>query len=132
MTSEQFEAWRTANGLSLRRAAKVLGLSYLTVLSYSRGYRHDDHRPVAVPETVALACEALSARASGGPAESAHRPPLAPAEPDAQLPTWGDLEPVVKRRALYALKNKPVFSKVPPKQVFLTKLDRFLPARAHR
>ena len=50
MPSETFRAWRAAHGLSLTRAAQVLGLSRRTVAYYESGAR-------IIPKLVRLACK---------------------------------------------------------------------------
>lgn len=57
MTPTQFRAWRTRCGLSSWQAvAELLDLSPRTVERYASGASD-------IPKTVALACEALEARA---------------------------------------------------------------------
>jgi hypothetical protein len=60
MTPEEFKAWRSASGLSLREAAQELGINALTVQHYERGFRHDDGRPVIIPKAIELACETVT------------------------------------------------------------------------
>jgi transcriptional regulator with XRE-family HTH domain len=62
MNAAEFKAWRNSLDLSQRAAAKVLGVSSVTVQLYERGYRHDDGRPVIIPERIALACEEVTRR----------------------------------------------------------------------
>lgn len=50
MPPETFRAWRAAHGLSLTRAAHVLGLSRRTVAYYESGAR-------IIPKLVRLACK---------------------------------------------------------------------------
>ena len=50
MPPETFRAWRAAHGLSLTRAAQVLGLSRRTVAYYESGER-------IIPKVVRLACK---------------------------------------------------------------------------
>lgn len=50
MPPETFRAWRAAHGLSLTRAAQVLGLSRRTVAYYESGER-------IIPKLVRLACK---------------------------------------------------------------------------
>jgi len=50
MPPETFRAWRVAHGLSLTRAAQVLGLSRRTVAYYESGAR-------IIPKLVRLACK---------------------------------------------------------------------------
>jgi DNA-binding XRE family transcriptional regulator len=50
MPPETFRAWRAAHGLSLTRAAQVLGLSRRTVAYYESGAR-------IIPKVVRLACK---------------------------------------------------------------------------
>jgi DNA-binding XRE family transcriptional regulator len=50
MPPETFRAWRAAHGLSLTRAAQVLGLSRRTVAYYESGAR-------IIPKLVRLACK---------------------------------------------------------------------------
>jgi len=50
MPPETFRAWRAAHGLSLTRAAHVLGLSRRTVAYYESGAR-------IIPKVVRLACK---------------------------------------------------------------------------
>ena len=52
--ARRFLEWRLANGLSLAKAADVLGLARRTVAYYSNGDR-------AVPKTVLLACKGWDA-----------------------------------------------------------------------
>ncbi|MDX3806791.1 helix-turn-helix domain-containing protein [Bosea thiooxidans] len=62
MDAADFKAWRNSLGLSQRAAAKALGVSGVTVQLYERGFRHDDGRPVIIPERIALACEEVTRR----------------------------------------------------------------------
>ena len=54
MPPETFRAWRAAHGLSLTRAAHVLGLSRRTVAYYESGAR-------IIPKLVRLACKGAEA-----------------------------------------------------------------------
>ena len=99
------------------------------MLSYDRGFRHDDRRPVVIPEKVALACEAVSARAlaSSEPSSAARRSSEAPCVAERLLPVWNDLSSDITVQVLAARGAQPAFTELPPEQVFLTKLDRFAP-----
>jgi transcriptional regulator with XRE-family HTH domain len=52
MTGADFAEWRSALGLSLTEAAKLLGVGRRTIMGY---LKNDDLRPV-----VAIACRALA------------------------------------------------------------------------
>lgn len=58
MTSEQFRAWRRANGWKQRELADRLGLRRRMLQYYERGDR--DGKQVAIPKTVRLACYAIA------------------------------------------------------------------------
>ncbi|MES0385832.1 MAG: XRE family transcriptional regulator [Hyphomicrobium sp.] len=61
MTSAQFKAWRLHMKLTKVKTADMLDISYSSVDAYELGYRRSgDRRAVVVPQTVALACAALS------------------------------------------------------------------------
>ena len=74
MDAADFKAWRESLGLSQRKAAKTLGVSAVTIQLYERGFRHDDGRPVIIPERIALACEAVTRRRSVDAPETARLP----------------------------------------------------------
>lgn len=61
MTPDDFKAWRRQMGWSQQAAAEALGLGKSSIQLYEAGRRRDDHRPVEIPRTVALACAALAA-----------------------------------------------------------------------
>lgn len=66
MTPADFRAWREAQDLSVREAAKALGLSPATVQLYERGKRFETDEageavPVKIPKAVGLACAAIAA-----------------------------------------------------------------------
>lgn len=65
MTAEEFIAWRKAHRFTQAAAAEALGLGFSTVQKYEGGQ-------LELPKTVALACEALTMRASRGPREQAY------------------------------------------------------------
>lgn len=58
MTSEQFRAWRKANGWKQRELADRLGLKRRMIQYYERGNR--DGKAVEIPKTVRLACYAIA------------------------------------------------------------------------
>lgn len=63
MTAEDFRDARRRLGLTQQQLAEALELALFTVKCYERG-TWSDGRPALVPRTVALALEALEARAS--------------------------------------------------------------------
>lgn len=130
MEPKDFNEWRVRLGLSLRQVASELKVSLPTAHAYDRGFRPDNRRPVVIPKKIALACEALSARAYfSGDSTERIRPSTAVT---AMLspPLWGDLSPVVKEQITAELRRWPRPYEVPTEQIFLTKLDRFLPLAA--
>ncbi|QOG08250.1 helix-turn-helix transcriptional regulator [Aureimonas sp. OT7] len=60
MTPADFKIWRERCGLSRRRAAQALGLSLPSIYNYELGIRRESGKPVRIPHTVALACNALA------------------------------------------------------------------------
>jgi len=122
MTPEEFRAWRKAEGLPLKRAGQVLGVSYLAALSYDRGYRHDDRRPVTIPEKIALACEAISARLERERRAAEAAEQARSSEPLA--PLWGDVSKPIYAALLRALGPH---SRPDAPSVFMTHLSRFTP-----
>ena len=60
MTPIEFKEWRTTLGLSQTQAADALGISRGSVENYESGRRREDSRPVEIPLTVSLACDAVS------------------------------------------------------------------------
>lgn len=60
MKPEDFKNWRKDMGFSQTQAAEKLGLSKATIVNYDSGTRREDGREVVIPQTVALACAALS------------------------------------------------------------------------
>ncbi|MCM2503868.1 helix-turn-helix domain-containing protein [Aureimonas altamirensis] len=60
MTPADFKTWRERCGLSRRQAALALGLSIPSIYNYELGIRRESGRPVRIPHTVALACNALA------------------------------------------------------------------------
>lgn len=62
MTAQQLRAWRARLGLSVRGAARSLGLAPASIQRYEYPPDHERHQPI--PLTVELACEALERRAS--------------------------------------------------------------------
>ena len=60
MTPEDFKNWRKDMGFSQTQAAEKLGFSKATIENYDKGTRREDGREVVIPQTVALACAALS------------------------------------------------------------------------
>jgi len=80
MDAADFKAWRSSLGLSQRSAAKTLGVSAMTVQLYERGFRHDDQRPVIIPERIALACEEVTRRRRTEAPETVRLPHMQVAE----------------------------------------------------
>ena len=101
MDAADFKAWRSSLGLSQRSAAKTLGVSAMTVQLYERGFRHDDGRPVIIPERIALACEEVSRRRRTEAPESVRLPHM-------QVP-----EPVLQRVRTFLASNKVNIEPVP-------------------
>ena len=97
MDAADFKAWRESLGLSQRKAAKTLGVSAVTIQLYERGFRHDDGRPVIIPERIALACEAVTRRRSVDAPETARLPHMQVPEHLLQ-PIDHELHPVEARR----------------------------------
>ncbi|ESX06781.1 hypothetical protein X769_09005 [Mesorhizobium sp. LSJC268A00] len=62
MTPEEFKAWRSDLGFSQQQAADALGISRGSVENYERGERREDNRPVEIPRSIGLACQALALR----------------------------------------------------------------------
>lgn len=62
MDAGDFKLWRKDLGLTQKEAASELGLAVLTVQQYERGFRHDNNRPVEIPERVSDACNAIAQR----------------------------------------------------------------------
>jgi predicted transcriptional regulator len=62
MTSDQFRAWMAQEGLSVRRAAVVLGCSPAAVQNMASGVSRDTGKPVTIDRRTALACAAISAK----------------------------------------------------------------------
>ncbi len=58
MSPEQFRRWRKSLGLKQREAAELLGLKKRVIQYYETGKR--DGKSVQIPQTVRLACHALS------------------------------------------------------------------------
>lgn len=63
MTSEEFREARARLGLTQQQLSEALEIALFTVKCYERG-TWSDGRPALVPRTVALALEALEARAN--------------------------------------------------------------------
>lgn len=61
MTPEQLKAWRKDMGLIQANAAKALGLSKDTIVTYEGGVNRKTGEPVVIPRVVALACAAVRA-----------------------------------------------------------------------
>ena len=59
MTPATLRAWRKDLGLTQLHAAEALGKSLAMYKLYERG-KHSDDRPVEIPQTVQLACAALT------------------------------------------------------------------------
>ncbi len=62
MTPAEFKEWRKLLGLNQDEAATALGVSRASVQLYERGQRHDDGRRVEIPQSIALACDAIALR----------------------------------------------------------------------
>ncbi|HAT51346.1 MAG: helix-turn-helix domain-containing protein [Nitrospirae bacterium] len=61
MNNHKLKAWRGRMGWSKTDAAKRLGVSRNQYLRYEKGIGNDEKK-VKIPQTVALACEALETR----------------------------------------------------------------------
>ncbi|MBF0131171.1 MAG: helix-turn-helix transcriptional regulator [Magnetococcales bacterium] len=61
MNNHKLKAWRGRMGWSKTDAAKKLGVSRNQYLRYEKGIGNDEKK-VKIPQTVALACEALETR----------------------------------------------------------------------
>ncbi len=62
MTPQQFRDWQARMGLSIRAAARELGVTHVTVANWRKfADALDDAPPHPIPRTVALACAALEA-----------------------------------------------------------------------
>ena len=63
MTPEQFGAWMDHEGLSVRKAAKALGVSPAAVQDMRSGVRRDGHKIIdRIDRRTALACSAITAK----------------------------------------------------------------------
>ena len=58
MTADLFRRWRGSLGLKQKEAAERLGLKKRVIQYYEKGDR--DGKPVEIPLSVELACQALS------------------------------------------------------------------------
>lgn len=65
MTSDDFRLWRKRWFKSRDAAAAALGRSVSTIRLYEDGRRRDTGEAVEIPETVALACAAITAAREG-------------------------------------------------------------------
>lgn len=61
MTKEDFIQWRKQNGLTQNKLAKLLGVSDQTIRQWESGRYFGTHKPIKIPNHIALAISALDA-----------------------------------------------------------------------
>lgn len=59
MDRSQLVAWRKNLGLTQQQAADILGVHRATFIDYEKGVRRSDKKPVDVPKSIELACQAI-------------------------------------------------------------------------